>query len=259
MTKRKDQNTRAQEKEELKREVKEYNSRNKQKMILKKEDVERNGIRLTPKQENLHNVIKNNTLTIVQGPSGTAKTFTACYTAISLYLNKKISKIIITKPLQESGESVGFLPGNLDMKVEPFMKSYITNFEKIIGKQATELMIATGEILIQPLAYMRGMTYSDCIILLDEAQNCTMKQIMLWITRLGGGIDELTAKAVLIGDVSQYDIKRKESKMMDFIKMVDGIDGINHFEFDKNDIIRNKMLIEIVDRYEIYKIDNPES
>jgi phosphate starvation-inducible PhoH-like protein len=259
MEKGKENVNRSQIKNELKKELKEYNNKIQQKISIKKEDIEKSGIELTKKQHELFDMIKNNTLTVVQGPSGTAKTLTACYTALSLLANKKINKIIITKPLQESGESVGFLPGTLDLKVEPFMRSYITNFEKIIGKQAVEYMISSGEISIQPLAYMRGITFSDCIILLDEAQNCTMNQIMLWITRLGGGIDKLNAKAVLLGDVSQYDIKKKESKMSDFIEMIDGIENISSFKFNREDIVRNKMLIEIVDRYEKYKSEHPEN
>ena len=258
MARRNNLNEKPQSKDDLKKEVKEYNGNVKPKMSIRKEDIDRSGIELTSKQQVLHKMIKNNVLTVVQGPAGTAKTFTACYTALSLYANKKISKIVITKPLQVSGEEVGILPGNLDEKVAPFMRSYIMNFEKIIGKQATQFMIATGEICIEPLAYMRGMTYSDCIILLDEAQNCTMKQIMLWITRLGGGIDKMNAKAVLMGDVSQYDIKRKESKMIDFIEMVEGIEDISSFQFSKEDIVRHKMIVEIVDRYEKYKSENPD-
>jgi phosphate starvation-inducible protein PhoH and related proteins len=254
MTKRKDQNTRAQEKDELKREVKEYNSnKTKAKISIRKEEIDNSGIILTKKQLELYKAIRNNTLTIVQGPAGTSKTFTACYTALALLAERKVSKIVITKPLQVSGEEIGILPGNIDEKVSPFMASYISNFEKIIGAKTLSFLLLNGDIVIQPLAYMRGLTFTDSIVLLDEAQNCTMKQIMLWVSRLGGGIDGKESKAVLMGDISQYDIKRKDAKMLDFIEMIDGIDGVYNFKFTSEDIVRNKILVEIVNRYEKYK------
>ena len=262
MAKLRGQNSRTQIKDELKKEVNEYNELNFKKKNVKdfinKADLEKN-IQLTPKQNELFKAIKNNTLTIVQGPSGTAKTFTACYTALSLYLTGKISKIIITKPLQTGGlEEIGILPGTLSEKVSPFMNSYIANFEKIIGKQKTNFLIENGVISIETLAFMRGATFSDSIILLDEAQNCSLSQLMLWITRLGGGIDGTISKAVLMGDISQYDIKKKDSKMLEFIDMVNGIENICEFKFTKEDIVRHKIIIEIVERYEKYKSNHSE-
>jgi len=251
MTKRKDQNTRAQEKEELKREVKEYNNnRTKTKMSLKKEEIERAQIILTPKQQELYKSIRNNIFTIVQGPAGTSKTFTACYTSLCLLADRKIDKIIITKPIQESGENLGFLPGDIDEKTAPYMRSYITNFEKILGKQSTEFLKTSGDICVEPLAYMRGVTYDNSIILLDEAQNATMKQLVLWITRLGKN-----SKAVLMGDISQYDIKKRDSRFLEFIEMVKGVEDVSTFEFNSDDIVRNKFLIDIVNKYEEWKMD----
>ncbi len=255
MTKRKEQNTRAQEKDELKREVREYNNNNngktKSKISIKKEEIERAQIILTPKQQELYKSIRNNTFTVVQGPAGTSKTFTACYTSLCLLADRKIDKIIITKPIQESGENLGFLPGDIDEKTAPFMRSYITNFEKIIGKQSTEFLKSSGDICVEPLAYMRGVTYDNSIILLDEAQNATMKQLVLWITRLGKN-----SKAVLMGDISQYDIRKKDSRFLNFIDMIKGVEEVNTFEFTSEDIVRNKFLIEIVNRYEKWKMDN---
>ena len=162
-------------------------------------DLERSGIVLNPKQLELYKGIRNNTLTICQGPAGTSKTFTACYTALALLADQKIEKIILTKPIQESGENLGFLPGTIQEKTDPYMKSYFSNFEKIIGKGTLEWMRATGEIIVEPLAYMRGTTYDNCIMLMDEAQNSTMTQLMLWVTRLGNN-----SKAIMMGDVSDY-------------------------------------------------------
>lgn len=254
MNKRKETNSRTQSKDELKKEVKEYNSKPKTKLSIKKEDIDNSGVELTPKQHELYKAIRNNTFTIVQGPAGTSKTFTACYASLCLLADRKIDKIVITKPIQESGENLGFLPGDIEEKTAPFMRSYMSNFEKILGKQNTEFLKASGDLCVEPLAYMRGVTYDNSIILLDEAQNATMKQLMLWITRLGKN-----SKAVLMGDISQYDIKRRDSKMLSFIEMVKGVNDLNSFEFTSEDIVRNKFLIEIVNRYEKYKSENPEN
>ena len=232
-------------KRELEKETKKYNSNSKKKSLITNKDFTEKNIELTPRQHELYKLIRNNTITTVQGPAGTSKTFTACYTALRLLADKKIEKIVLTKPIKESGEELGFLPGNLEEKVQPFMRSYISNFEKILNKQTISFLKSTEVITVEPLAYMRGITYDDSIILLDEAQNTTIKQLMLWITRLGKN-----SKAVLMGDISQFDIKEKDSKFLDFIQMLNGIESIVNFEFNSEDIVRNKILIEIVNRYE---------
>lgn len=218
---------------------------------ISKEDITRSGVELTVKQNVLYKGIRNNTLTIVHGAAGTSKTFTTCYTALALLADKKIDKIIITKPIQESGESLGFLPGSIAEKTEPFMKSYISNFVKIIGQELTDWLVTTGEISVEPLAYMRGSTYDNCIMLIDEAQNCSLKQLMLWSTRLGND-----SKMVMMGDTSQYDVKKKDSGFNTFINMVDGMSELLTFEFSNEDIVRNKFLIDLTNRYDKYRSEN---
>lgn len=226
-------------------------------------------ITLTTSQEEFYKGIRNNTLSICQGPAGTAKTFVACYAAIGLLADRKIDRIILTKPIQESGENLGFLPGTIEEKTDPYMQSYFTTFQKIVGKQAFEFMKSIGEVVVEPLAYMRGTTYDDCVMLLDESQNCTMAQLMLWSTRLGNN-----SKAVMMGDISQYDIKKRDSKFLDFISLVigeyefekDGMKSQQNYKtklnevyshvFETKDIVRNKFLIDLVDRYEKYKFQN---
>jgi phosphate starvation-inducible protein PhoH len=178
----------------------------------------------------------------------THNTFMACYSALYLLANKEVERIILTKPIKESGEELGFLPGTVAEKVEPFMKSYISNFEKIIGPQATSFLLSTGEITIEPLAYMRGSTYDWSVMLLDEAQNSTLTQLMLWSTRLGK-----ESRMVLMGDTSQYDVREKDSGLRTFIDMTDGMDGLLNFEFSNQDIVRNKFLIELTDRYDKHR------
>jgi len=217
---------------------------------LTREELLARKVELSPKQHELYKGIRSNTLTVCQGPAGTSKTFTACYTSLALLADKKIDQIILTKPIQESGENLGFLPGTVEEKVDPYMKSYFSNFEKIIGKGSFEWLKATEQIIVEPLAYMRGTTYDRSIMLLDEAQNCTMTQLMLWVTRLGN-----ESKAILMGDVSQYDIKKRDSKFLEFIQLIDGVQQVNNFRFGVEDIVRNKFLIDIVDRYEKWKYE----
>jgi phosphate starvation-inducible PhoH-like protein len=218
---------------------------------ITRQELESKRIELTPKQHELYKGIRSNTLTVCQGPAGTSKTFTACYTSLALLADKKIDQIILTKPIQESGENLGFLPGTKEEKVDPFMKSYSSNFEKIIGKSQYEWMVSTSQIIIEPLAYMRGTTYDNAIMLLDEAQNCTMTQLMLWVTRLGND-----SKAIMMGDVSQYDIKKRDSKFLEFIDLTKDSEQVNNFKFSSEDIVRNKFLIDIVNRYEKWKSIN---
>ena len=180
----------------------------------------------------------------------THNTFTACYTALALLADKKVERIIITKPIQESGENLGALPGDISEKTNPYRQSYYNTFCKIIGKRTTDFLFSSEEIIFEPLAYMRGSTYDDCVMLLDECQNSSIKQLMLWSTRLGK-----ESKAIMMGDTSQYDVRKKDSGYNDFIKMVDQMNDLFLFEFNNNDIVRNKFLIELTNRYDKYRSD----
>jgi len=146
----------------------ELEKRQKKAISLSKESFQSNDVRLTEKQNDLYKGIRNNTLTVVHGPAGTSKTFTSCYTALALLADKKVDKIIITKPIQESGEQIGLLPGNISEKTDPYKQSYYTNFCKILDKPTIDWLFATEIIVFEPLAYMRGSTYDNCVMLLDE-------------------------------------------------------------------------------------------
>lgn len=180
----------------------------------------------------------------------THNTFTSCYASLGLLADKKIERIIITKPIQESGENLGFLPGDKDEKLHPYKQSYYTNFVKIIGKEITDNLFENEEIIFEPLAYMRGSTYDNCVMMLDEAQNASLKQLMLWVTRLGK-----ESKAVMMGDTSQYDVRKRDSGYVDFMKMIENMDNLFNFEFFNEDIVRNKFLIELTNRYDKYRFD----
>ncbi|NBP58349.1 hypothetical protein EBU71_17820 [bacterium] len=243
----------SQSSREIEEEIKNYNLDKsvKRRPSLTKESFQNNGVRLTDKQNELYKGIRNNTMAVVHGPAGTSKTYTSCYTSLALLADKKIEKIIITKPIQESGEQIGFLPGSISEKIDPYKQSYYTNFCKILDKQTIDFMFAAEEIVFEPLAYMRGSTYDNCIMLLDECQNASIKQLMLWATRLGKD-----SKAVMMGDTSQYDVRKRDSGYVDFIKMTDKMSDLYIFEFKNEDIVRNKFLIELTNRYDKYRSEN---
>jgi phosphate starvation-inducible PhoH-like protein len=229
----------------------EFKKNIRRKNSMSKQEFQNCNVSLTQKQMELYKGIRNNILSVVHGPAGTSKTFTSCYTALALLADKKVDKIIITKPIQESGENLGSLPGDINEKIDPYRQSYYTTFVKIIGKKTTDFLFSAEEIVFEPLAYMRGSTYDNCIMLLDESQNSSIKQLMLWSTRLGKD-----SKAVMMGDTSQYDVRKKDSGYNDFINMVDGMKDLFMFEFSNEDIVRNKFLIELTNRYDKYRSKN---
>jgi phosphate starvation-inducible PhoH-like protein len=239
-------------KNEIDNEVNEYRkSKIMKRSSLNREEFQNsNRVTLSEKQNELYKNIRTNTLTIVHGPAGTSKTFTSCYTALSLLADKKIEQIIITKPNIESGPSLGLLPGTIDEKIDPYKQSYYTNFCKILDKKTIDFLFSTEEIKFEPLSYMRGSTYDNCLMLLDECQNSSISQLMLWSTRLGKN-----SKAVMMGDTSQYDVRKKDSGYIDFIKMTDNMDNLCSFQFQNEDIVRNKFLIELTNRYDKYRYE----
>jgi phosphate starvation-inducible PhoH-like protein len=164
--------------------------------------------------------------------------------------DNKFKHLILSKPIQEAGEKLGFLPGDEQEKIAPHMESYIDNLKKLLGDHESQWkwMMDDGTIKFTPLAYLRGRTFDNSIIILDEAQNADMRQLMLVVTRMAK-----TSKVIICGDVSQYDIQRSKVALPDFTKMIEGVKGVGKFLFDKEDIVRDKILIEITDRYEKWK------
>jgi len=208
-------------------------------------------ITLRQNQKKYLDSILNNDITFCYGPAGSSKTFTSLFSALELLQKKEIKKVILCKPIQEAGEKLGFLPGTIDEKVEPYLKSYKSNIEKIIGWSATHDMFGKGLIEFQPLAYMRGDTFDDALMILDEAQNADFKQLMLFVTRMGQN-----SKVIVAGDVSQYDIAKSKVALPEFMKLMTGIKGIGTHIFGESDIVRAKILQDIVHRYEKWKSDN---
>jgi len=218
-------------------------------MSVKEEHIKHVNLK-DSQREYVQHILKNK-ITFCSGPAGTSKTFTACYTSLLLLAEKKVKKIILCKPIQESGEKLGFLPGDIADKIDPYMQSYISNFKKIVGNELTESLIQYGLIEFKPLAFMRGDTFDDCFMILDEAQNATFSQLMLFTTRMGR-----SSKVLVTGDISQYDIPKASTGLPGFIKLMEGINGIGHHKFENKDIVRAKILQEVVGKYDKWRIEN---
>lgn len=197
-------------------------------------------------QLNYYNLLKENTIIFASGAAGTGKTFLAVCYAISLLKQRKIEKIIITRPIVEAGENLGFLPGEIKEKVDPYLIPIYDSLYTIIGKENTDKYIEKQVIEIAPLAYMRGRTLNNAFIILDEAQNTTSAQMKMFLTRLG-----YDSKMVITGDQSQIDLKPSiTSGIIEAIKILGGIEDISFIEFDSKDVVRHPLVSKIINAYE---------
>ena len=180
------------------------------------------------------------------GPAGTGKTYLAVAMAVNLFIQRKINKIILTRPLVEAGERLGFLPGDLAQKVDPYLQPLYDALNEMLGFETVNKFIERGNIELAPLAYMRGRTLNDAFLILDEAQNCTSMQMKMFLTRLG-----FNSKAVVTGDVTQIDLpSKKMSGLADAAKILKDQKGISFFHFDSKDVVRHNLVQSIIEAYE---------
>ena len=199
----------------------------------------------TQGQERLFEAFDNNVITFAIGPAGTGKTFLAVVYAYNLLKKGNIKKIIISRPVVESGESLGFLPGDLQEKVDPYLRPIYDSFDMLVGAENTAKMIEKGVLEIAPLAYMRGRTLNDACIILDEGQNTTPMQMKMFITRLG-----FNSKMIITGDITQIDLPpNKASGLIDVMKIVKDIEEIGIVRMHNNDVVRHPVVSKIIDAY----------
>jgi phosphate starvation-inducible PhoH-like protein len=213
-----------------------------------KSDPSLNKIVLSPRQKQFIEMIELNDITVVTGPAGTSKTFIDCYYAVKALKEEKFAKILLTKPVQEAGEKLGYLPGDVESKIDPHYESFKITLKKLLSKRILDKLLKEGLIEFRPLAYMRGATFDNTLMILDEAQNSDVRQLMLFTTRMGKG-----SKVIISGDIHQYDINQYHVALPFFVEMIENIKGIGQFHFGQEDIVRNQILIEITDRYEKLK------
>ena len=187
-----------------------------------------------------------NDLTFALGPAGTGKTYIAIALAVRALKNREVRKIILSRPAVEAGEKLGFLPGDMKDKIDPYLQPLYDALEDMIPSVKLKEYMESNVIQIAPLAFMRGRTLNDAVIVLDEAQNTTVHQIKMFLTRLG-----MNARMIITGDVTQIDLPRSvQSGLVQALKILDGVPGIGRIEYGKKDIVRHPLVQRIVEAYE---------
>ena len=197
-------------------------------------------------QRDYINAIQNNTVTLGVGPAGTGKTYLAVAAAVKAFREKKVNRIILTRPAIEAGEKLGFLPGDLQSKVDPYLRPLYDGLYDMIGPEAFQRYMERGTLEVAPLAYMRGRTLDDSFIILDEAQNTTPEQMKMFLTRLG-----FNSKAVITGDITQIDLPDgKSSGLRDAMRVLDGIEDVAMCMLSSKDVVRHVLVQRIINAYE---------
>ena len=208
-----------------------------------------NGKPITARTENQQLLVKafeNNDLVFATGPAGSGKTFVAIALAVNALKNKEIKKIILSRPAVEAGEKLGFLPGDMKDKIDPYLQPLYDALQDMIPAAKLKEYMENNVIQIAPLAFMRGRTLNDAVIILDEAQNTTTHQIKMFLTRLG-----MNAKMIVTGDVTQIDLPPSTtSGLIQAMQILKGVNGIGKIEFTKKDIVRHKLVQRIVEAYD---------
>ncbi|MBQ2661081.1 MAG: PhoH family protein [Clostridia bacterium] len=197
-------------------------------------------------QKRYINALKHNSLVFAVGPAGTGKTYLAVAMAVLAFKNKEVEKIILTRPAVEAGEKLGFLPGDLQNKVDPYLRPLYDALYDFLGAETFKSLTERGVIEVAPLAYMRGRTLSDAYIILDEAQNCTTEQMKMFLTRFGEG-----SRVVVTGDITQIDLPRdKRSGLVHALDVLKDVEGIKQIYLSHKDVVRHELVQRIIRAYE---------
>ena len=205
-------------------------------------------------QKQYIDAIKNNTVVFGVGPAGTGKTFLAVAMAVKALREKQVTRIILTRPAIEAGEKLGFLPGDLQSKIDPYLRPLYDALYEMMGAENYQRLVEKGTIEIAPLAYMRGRTLDDSFIILDEAQNATPEQMKMFLTRLG-----FNSKAVVTGDLTQTDLPASQkSGLAEAVKILGGVEDIAIHHFTDRDVVRHKLVQKIILAYEKYENEKRE-
>src|SRR5687767_15852476 len=202
----------------------------------------------SPNQKKYLETIEQNDIVFGVGPAGTGKTYLAMAQAVSYLMAKKVSRIILARPAVEAGEKLGFLPGDLQEKVNPYLRPLYDALYDMMDTDKASRLVERGTIEVAPLAFMRGRTLNDAFVILDEAQNTTSEQMKMFLTRLGFG-----SKAVVTGDITQIDLPNpKASGLVEALRVVKDIDGIGIVFFDDKDVVRHRLVQQIVKAYDAH-------
>ncbi len=202
----------------------------------------------SPNQRKYVEAIEASDMTFGLGPAGTGKTYLAVAMAVSALVSKKVSRIILVRPAVEAGERLGFLPGSLQEKVDPYLRPLYDALYDLLDPTRVDKLLESNVIEVAPLAFMRGRTLSDAFIIMDEAQNTTIEQMKMFVTRLGNN-----SKAVITGDLTQTDLPNpKKSGLLDALTVLEGVEGIRFCHFDDVDVVRHHLVQRIVRAYDTY-------
>jgi phosphate starvation-inducible protein PhoH and related proteins len=202
----------------------------------------------TPTQKEYYQAVKKNDIVFAIGPAGTGKTYLAVAMAVSALKNREVNKIVLARPAVEAGESLGFLPGDLSQKVDPYLRPLYDALQDMLTSEKTKTFVERGTVEVVPLAYMRGRTLNNSFVILDEAQNATAMQMKMFLTRLGAG-----SKAIVTGDETQIDLpQRTLSGLIQIQDVLQNVEGIKFVYFNKGDVVRHKLVKDIIEAYEKY-------
>ena len=201
----------------------------------------------TPGQRAYVEAIDQNTVVFGIGPAGTGKTYLAMAKAVQALQRKEVSRIILTRPAVEAGERLGFLPGSLSEKIDPYLRPLFDALHEMLEPEAVPKLIASGAIEVAPLAYMRGRTLNDAFIILDEAQNSTQEQLKMFVTRLG-----FNSKMVITGDASQMDLPKGVSGLKNAARILSKVNGVAFVDLGSNDVVRHELVAKLIDAYDAY-------